>query len=102
MLPFLERHVALANPDLLVLMGNVSCQAVLGQKGITRLRGTWAEALGKPVLPMFHPAYVSPRLSVAKTRGQTRVLGGFAVITSEAKIMSDRAFIPVRIAVLTV
>ena len=61
MLPFLERHVALANPDVLVLMGNVSCQAVLGQKGITRLRGTWAEALGKPVLPMFHPAYLLRR-----------------------------------------
>lgn len=58
MLPFLERHVALAKPDLLVLMGNISCQALLGQKGITRLRGTWVEAMGKPALPMFHPAYL--------------------------------------------
>ncbi len=58
MMPFLERHVALAKPDVLVLMGNVSCMAVLGKKGITRLRGTWVEALGKPVLPMFHPAYL--------------------------------------------
>ena len=56
--PFLERHVALAAPDLLVLMGNVSCQAVLGRKGITRMRGTWAEAWGRPALPMFHPAYL--------------------------------------------
>ena len=58
MLPFLERHVALANPDLLVLMGNVSCLAVLGQKGITKLRGNWVEAFGKPAMPMFHPAYL--------------------------------------------
>jgi len=58
MLPFLERHVALADPDVLVLMGNHSCQALLGRKGITRLRGHWAEALGKPALPMFHPAYL--------------------------------------------
>jgi len=58
MLPFLERHVALADPDLLVLMGNHSCQALLGRRGITRLRGNWAEALGKPALPMFHPAYL--------------------------------------------
>ncbi|QBF33551.1 uracil-DNA glycosylase family protein [Thalassococcus sp. S3] len=56
--PFLERHVALAAPDILVLMGNISCQAVLGKRGITRLRGNWVEALGKPVLPMFHPAYL--------------------------------------------
>lgn len=58
MLPFVERHIALANPDVLVLMGNISCQAILGQKGITKLRGNWMEALGKPVLPMFHPAYL--------------------------------------------
>ena len=29
-----------------------------GQKGITALRGTWAKVLGKPCLPMFHPAYL--------------------------------------------
>ncbi len=56
--PFTERHVALAAPDLLVLMGNISCQALLGRRGITRLRGNWTEALGCPVLPMFHPAYL--------------------------------------------
>ena len=58
MLPFLRRHVALAAPDLIVLMGNHSCQALLGRKGITRLRGAWTEALGCPALPMFHPAYL--------------------------------------------
>lgn len=58
LVPFLERHVALAEPDILVLMGNISCQAVLGKRGITRLRGTWSEAWGKPVIPMFHPAYL--------------------------------------------
>jgi uracil-DNA glycosylase len=39
-------------------MGNISCQAVLGARGITRLRGIWAEAWGRPVLPMLHPAYL--------------------------------------------
>lgn len=58
MQPFLKRHVELAAPDLIVLMGNISCQAVLGRRGITRLRGTWAEAYGRPVLPMCHPAYL--------------------------------------------
>jgi DNA polymerase len=58
MLPFVTRHVDLVNPDILILMGNVSCQALLGRKGITRLRGTWVEALGRPALPMFHPAYL--------------------------------------------
>ncbi|WP_264211022.1 uracil-DNA glycosylase [Leisingera thetidis] len=56
--PFLARHVALAEPEILVLMGNISCQAVLGKRGITRLRGKWDQAWGKPVIPMFHPAYL--------------------------------------------
>lgn len=58
MLPFLRRHVALAAPEVLVLMGNTPAQAVLGQRGITRLRGQWTEAWGRPVLPMLHPAYL--------------------------------------------
>jgi len=56
--PFLERHVEIVAPEVIVLMGNISCQAVLGRKGITRLRGQWQEAFGKPVLPMVHPAYL--------------------------------------------
>ncbi|MDQ2093826.1 uracil-DNA glycosylase [Rhodalgimonas zhirmunskyi] len=58
MLPFLERHVALVDPDLIVLMGNIACVAGLGKRGITRLRGQWGQAFGKPALPMFHPAYL--------------------------------------------
>ncbi|MCV6594006.1 MAG: uracil-DNA glycosylase [Silicimonas sp.] len=58
MLPFLERHVEFIDPDLIIAMGNHACQALLGKRGITRLRGNWLQALGKPVLPMFHPAYL--------------------------------------------
>ncbi len=58
MLPFLERHIALADPDIIVLMGNTPCQALLGRTGITRMRGQWVDVLGKPCLPMFHPAYL--------------------------------------------
>lgn len=58
MMPFLEKHVALADPDILILMGNHACNAVLGRKGITKLRGNWTEGFGKPVLPMLHPAYL--------------------------------------------
>lgn len=58
LLPFLKRHVELAKPEVVVLMGNISCQAGLGDRGITRLRGQWAKAFGAPALPMFHPAYL--------------------------------------------
>ena len=58
MLPFLIRHIQLADPKVLVLMGNWACQALLSKRGITRLRGTWTQAVDKPALPMFHPAYL--------------------------------------------
>jgi uracil-DNA glycosylase family 4 len=58
MRPFVERHIALVNPDVVVLVGNTPLQAVLNTKGILKLRGHWTEALGKPVLPMTHPAYL--------------------------------------------
>ena len=56
MRPFLERHIALARPEILILMGNHACDALLQRKGILRLRGNWAEAAGLPVMPMPHPA----------------------------------------------
>jgi DNA polymerase len=58
MRPFVERHIALVDPDVIVLVGNTPLQAILNTKGILRARGTWATALGKPVLPMTHPAYL--------------------------------------------
>jgi uracil-DNA glycosylase family 4 len=56
--PFVARHIALIDPDIIVTMGNTPCLCLLNQKGILRLRGHWTEALGKPVLPMTHPAYL--------------------------------------------
>lgn len=58
MVPFLQRHVELVAPDLIVLVGNTPCQAVLGRKGILRMRGTWDQGWGKPIMPMTHPAYL--------------------------------------------
>jgi len=58
MRPFVERHITLADPEIIVVMGNTPCAALLGTKGITKLRGVWSTALGRPVLPMFHPAYL--------------------------------------------
>ncbi|WP_417270868.1 uracil-DNA glycosylase [Celeribacter sp.] len=56
--PFLIKHIELADPDVIVMMGNLPCQALTGRAGITRLRGTWQEVLGKPAMPMAHPGYL--------------------------------------------
>jgi len=58
MAPFARRHLALADPDIVVLMGNTACEGLLGRSGITRLRGQWTELAGRPCLPMLHPAYL--------------------------------------------
>ncbi len=58
MLPFLERHIALAAPKILILMGNGPCQALIKKSGMTRLRGGWTDAAGVPALPMFAPSYL--------------------------------------------
>lgn len=58
MVPFLQRHIALAAPKVLVLMGNGPCQALLGKSGMTRLRGGWVDVGGVPALPMFAPSYL--------------------------------------------
>ncbi|WP_376965571.1 uracil-DNA glycosylase [Azospirillum sp. A26] len=62
-LPFLERHVELVQPKLLVALGGVSAKTLLNRaEGITRLRGQWRtyEVAGTPVplMPMLHPAYL--------------------------------------------
>lgn len=54
---FLERHIALKAPEILVTMGNAATKTLLEtQTGITRLRGRWSDYEGVPLLPMFHPA----------------------------------------------
>jgi DNA polymerase len=56
--PFLARHIALADPQVLVVMGNVPLMALLNTQGILRLRGQWTAWEGRSLMPMTHPAYL--------------------------------------------
>ena len=62
--PFIERQIALIDPDIIVFIGGVSAKSFLpGPDGILRLRGRWTEWTipgGRtiPALPMLHPAYL--------------------------------------------
>lgn len=74
-LPFAERHIALKQPDFLILAGGQSTQTLLRSDApITRLRGQWTdyqvrdkggEPTGAtiPTLPIFHPGYLIRRPS---------------------------------------
>ncbi len=65
-LPFLRRHIELADPALIVLLGAVAARHVIGRSdGIMRLRGNWTEyhVNGRmiPLMPTLHPAYLLRR-----------------------------------------
>ncbi len=62
-LPFIQRQVALADPDFIVCLGGSATQALLGTRtAITAARGRWfAYDTGSrtiPALSTFHPAYL--------------------------------------------
>jgi uracil-DNA glycosylase len=69
-LPFIERHIQLVAPRLLILSGAVAAKALLGSaEGTTKLRGKWAmyQAVSLPVdaglppipaMPLYHPAFL--------------------------------------------
>ena len=63
--PFVQRHIELINPKVLVLVGAASAHALLATNdGITRLRGRWFDYKSDglpaaiPALPIFHPAFL--------------------------------------------
>ena len=65
-LPFLRRHIELADPGIIILLGAVAARHVMGKTdGIMRLRGNWLEyyVAGRmvPVMPTLHPAYLLRR-----------------------------------------
>ena len=62
-IPFLRRHIELAAPEILILLGAVAVRHVLGlAEGIMKYRGRWMEyRVGQkmiPVMPTLHPAYL--------------------------------------------
>jgi uracil-DNA glycosylase len=58
-LPFVFRQIELVQPRVIVALGSVAAQALLGVRTpIGRLRGVWHEFRGIKLMPTFHPAYL--------------------------------------------
>jgi DNA polymerase len=64
-LPFVERHIALKQPDYLILSGGSSAKTLLGKtEGVLKLRGRWFSYQNPemptpvPALVTLHPAYL--------------------------------------------
>lgn len=66
--PFIEKHIALAGPEILLLCGGTATKSLLGgDEGITKRRGCWSEYRPSKInydgpaittLPVFHPSYL--------------------------------------------
>jgi DNA polymerase len=56
--PFLRRQILAVRPKVILIVGRVAMEALLGLTGIKRHRGQWQSWEGIPVLPTFHPAYL--------------------------------------------
>jgi len=61
--PFIERHIELAQPQLLMLVGGSAAKTLLSTKsGIMSLRGKWQTVTIAdreiPAMPCLHPAYL--------------------------------------------
>lgn len=64
-MPFVERHIELVAPKIIVPMGGPAAKTLLGRaEGITKLRGQWS-SYGTPrlsapidIIPLYHPAYL--------------------------------------------
>ena len=63
-LPFVQRHIELINPKVLILVGGTASKTLLVRKeGIMRLRGRWFEyqkndKTAIPAMSIFHPAFL--------------------------------------------
>jgi DNA polymerase len=57
--PFLDGQIAAVKPKVIVALGKPAASLLLGREvPITRVRGTWHEYKGIPLMPTFHPAYI--------------------------------------------
>ncbi|NCC22952.1 MAG: uracil-DNA glycosylase [Alphaproteobacteria bacterium] len=99
-LPFIERHILLSRPKLLVLVGGVSAKALLGRsEGISKLRQRWhtwrpqCDGIGLPDEPIpaiatFHPSYL------LRTPAQKRAAWADLLMLQGRLVRSDKPSAP--------
>lgn len=62
--PYLVRQIELIQPRLIVVLGRIAAQALLGTQGsIASLRGRVLEYRGIPLIVTYHPAYLLRNLT---------------------------------------
>jgi len=57
---FVEKQIEIIKPDVLISLGRISAQTLIGNTGLkmTAIRGNFFDYKGIPLMPTFHPAYL--------------------------------------------
>lgn len=90
-LPFIEKHIALIRPEILVFCGGVAAKALLARNdSVSKLRKSWhayqpktkgiAEDLNIPAIVTYHPAYL------LRTPGQKRAVWADILTLQEKRL----------------
>ena len=68
--PFIEKHIELVQPEVLLLVGGISMTTLTGLTGIMKNHGQWqnVSVAGKtyPAIPLYHPAFLLRRPELKK------------------------------------
>lgn len=68
-LPFLREQIGVIQPKVLVALGAVAVEGLLGTRGTMReLRGRWHSFNGTPLMITYHPAYLLRNQSPSEKR----------------------------------
>jgi DNA polymerase len=68
-LPYLREQIEIIQPKVLVALGVTAMEGLFGRTlQITKVRGTWMEFQGIPVMPTYHPAYLLRNQSLTEKR----------------------------------
>jgi DNA polymerase len=67
--PFLDGQIDAVKPRTIVALGRPATSLLLGRDvSITRVRGTWHEYRGIPLMPTFHPAFLLRQYTLENRR----------------------------------
>ncbi len=68
--PFLEKHIELVQPKVILLVGGASMSALTGVTGIMKNHGQWQDVTISgttyPAMPLYHPAFLIRRPELKK------------------------------------
>ena len=84
LLPFLHRHIQLANPEIVVVLGGTPAKTILqSHNDILKLRGRWqdidfGDGVMRPTMASLHPAYLW--CALASTKNVWRLMIGMGCI----------------------